>query len=224
MTAIPIRTCLVDTANGDRYSFAERQEADRSGSRWRCTRTASRTSSRSRSIGPNSAVIMVALLSIWRANGKWIPVNTRNAIDANAGYLNYVRCGWMFYHSSLADDVAELRAQVGTLTHFVCLDKPMRGDPSLEHFVAGSPTATCPTCRDPFGTARRYRRHLPDRRHDRPVQGRQRHQSRLGHDDRDDRRCGRRANRRSGHRSSSRPSPMPPDRSRSAPWRSARPR
>ncbi len=53
---------------------------------------------------------MISLLTIWRANGKWVPVNTRNAIGANIGYLDYVRCEWMFYHSSLADDVAALRA------------------------------------------------------------------------------------------------------------------
>lgn len=87
--------------------------------------------------GPNSATILVVLLAIWRANGKWIPVNTRNAIDANAGYLDYVRCGWMFYHSSLADDVAQLRERVGSLQKFVCLDRPCGDDSSLEQFIEG---------------------------------------------------------------------------------------
>ncbi|HEX7759343.1 MAG TPA: AMP-binding protein [Caulobacteraceae bacterium] len=86
---------------------------------------------------PNSATLMLALLSIWRANGKWIPVNTRNAIDANAAYLDYVGCEWMFYHSSLAGEVAELKARVGALKHFVCLDRPFEGDPCLDDFIAG---------------------------------------------------------------------------------------
>ena len=73
-------------------------------------------------------VLLVVLLAMWRANGKWIPVNTRNAIDANAGYINYVRCQWMFYHSSKADEVAQLRALCPTLNHFVCLDQPCGED------------------------------------------------------------------------------------------------
>jgi len=85
---------------------------------------------------PNHASVMLCLLSIWRASGVWIPVNTRNAIDANVAYLNYVRCEWLFYHSSLATDVAQLKAQVPTLIHCVCLDKPLDGDPSLDAFIA----------------------------------------------------------------------------------------
>lgn len=101
--------------------------------------------------GPNSAQLMVALLSIWRANGKWVPVNTRNAIDANAAYLNYVRCEWLFYHSSLAADVASFRERVGSLKHFVCLDRPLDGDPSLDEFIAGHDgTAFVDRC-DAFG-------------------------------------------------------------------------
>jgi acyl-CoA synthetase (AMP-forming)/AMP-acid ligase II len=85
---------------------------------------------------PNSWEVMVALLSIWRANGKWVPVNTRNAIDANIAYLNYVRCEWLFYDSSLAEDVAQLKAQVPTLRHCVCLDRTLDGDLSLDRFIA----------------------------------------------------------------------------------------
>jgi fatty-acyl-CoA synthase len=87
---------------------------------------------------PNSANLMVVLLALWRANGQWIPVNTRNAIDANAGYLNYVRCEWLFYHSSLADDVAALQALCPKLTKLVCIDKSHGNSPSLDSFVGTS--------------------------------------------------------------------------------------
>ena len=89
---------------------------------------------------PNSAQLMIVLLAIWRANGQWVPVNTRNAIDANAGYLNYVRCEWLFYHSSLADDVAQLRALCPLLKRVVCIDKPHGDAPSLGAFI-GTTTA-----------------------------------------------------------------------------------
>ena len=102
--------------------------------------------------GPNGADVLVVLLAIWRAVGKWIPVNTRNAIDANAGYLNYVGCEWIFYHSSLAGDVAQLDALVPSLTHFVCLDRAMGDHPSLEQFIAGHAAADfVEEGSDPFG-------------------------------------------------------------------------
>ena len=87
--------------------------------------------------GPNDGMLLVVLLAMWRANGKWIPVNTRNAIDANAAYINYVRLKWLVYHSSKADEVQQLKDLCPTLQHFVCLDQRMGNDPSLDEFMAG---------------------------------------------------------------------------------------
>lgn len=100
---------------------------------------------------PNSWQVMVTLLSLWRANGKWIPVNTRNAIDANVAYLNYVRCEWLFYDSSLAEDVRALKARAPTLRRFVCLDRDFGGDPSLERFIEGFSAEDFADRGDPFG-------------------------------------------------------------------------
>lgn len=146
----PNRACLVDTANGVRYSFADVKKLTE---RIATAMYANGFENQQpvALYGPNSAVIMIALLSIWRANGKWIPVNTRNAIEANAAYLGYVCCGWIFYHSSLAEDVAALKERVGTLTHFICLDRPCGDDVSLEQLVADFPEGTLPDMSDPFG-------------------------------------------------------------------------
>lgn len=86
---------------------------------------------------PNNPDVMIALLALWRAEGVWVPVNMRNAIDANAAYMDYVRCKWLFYHSSVADDVAKLKARCPSLSKFVCLDKAHDGDPSLDEFIRG---------------------------------------------------------------------------------------
>jgi acyl-CoA synthetase (AMP-forming)/AMP-acid ligase II len=146
----PARACVIDHASGERYSFAEvKKLTERIATAMRANGFENQAPVAL--YGPNSATIMIAMLAIWRANGKWIPVNTRNAIDANAGYLNYVRCGWLFYHSSLAADVAELKARVPHLTRFVCLDKAMDGDPSLDQFVAPFPEGDLPDMSDPFG-------------------------------------------------------------------------
>jgi fatty-acyl-CoA synthase len=146
----PARIAVIDAESGERQTFAQvkaRTEA--------IAATMYAAGFRNQQpvalYGPNSAAIMIALLAIWRANGQWVPVNTRNAIDANAAYLSYVRCGWMFYHSSMAEDVATLRARTATLTHFVCLDRRMGDDPSLDEFVAATPHATLPDFSDPFG-------------------------------------------------------------------------
>ncbi|MGZ8349381.1 MAG: AMP-binding protein [Allosphingosinicella sp.] len=98
----------------------------------------------------NNADVLITLLGLWRANAKWIPVNTRNAIDANAAYLNYVRCGWLFYHSSMADDVAALQQRVPGLTNLVCLDRPHEGHPSMEEFVGNVDGARWQDPSDPF--------------------------------------------------------------------------
>jgi fatty-acyl-CoA synthase len=130
----PSRLAIVDTETGLKLTFAEVKALSE-----RIAAAMQRGGFQNQDLaalyGPNSAMILVVLLAIWRANGKWIPVNTRNAIDANVGYINYVRCQWMFYHSSLAHEVAELRAQCPTLTHFVCIDQPQGDDASLDAFM-----------------------------------------------------------------------------------------
>jgi acyl-CoA synthetase (AMP-forming)/AMP-acid ligase II len=76
------------------------------------------------------------MLGLWRAGAVWIPVNTRNALDANAAYLNYVRAAWLFYHSSHAEDAAKLKAAVPTLKHVICLDRRDGEHPSLDDFMS----------------------------------------------------------------------------------------
>jgi len=134
----PSRTAIIDTVTGQQWSFAEVKALSE-----QIAAAMQKHGFASQDLlalyGPNSGMLLVALLAMWRANGKWIPVNTRNAIDANAGYINYVRCNWMFYHSSLVDEVTQLRRLCPTLNKFVCIDKPMDnewgGDPSLDQFI-----------------------------------------------------------------------------------------
>jgi fatty-acyl-CoA synthase len=146
----PDRTALVDVASGEKLTFAEvKALTERIAAAMYAAGFAAQQPVAL--YGPNSAAIMVALFAIWRANGQWVPVNTRNAIEANAAYLSYVRCGWMFYHSSMAEDVATLRARTATLTNFVCLDRAMGDDPSLDQFIADVTDATLPDFSDPFG-------------------------------------------------------------------------
>lgn len=146
----PERPCLIDAASGETMSFATVKALT-----IRIATALYAAGFRDQQpialYGPNSATMMVALLAIWRANGQWVPVNTRNAIDANAAYLDYVRCGWLFYHSSQAEDVAQLKARVPSLTRFVCLDRDMGDAPSLDRFIRDNEIDNLPDFSDPFG-------------------------------------------------------------------------
>ena len=66
-------------------------------------------------LSPNDGAVMISLLGLWRAGAVWIPVNTRNALDANIQYLNYVCAVWLFYHSSLKEDAARVKREVPTI-------------------------------------------------------------------------------------------------------------
>jgi fatty-acyl-CoA synthase len=135
----PNRTALIDADLGTEQSFAEVK-----------TRTEQiaaalqahgfKNQQPAALYAPNSSQLMITLLAFWRANGVWIPVNTRNEIDANAAYLNYVRCEWMFYHSSLGDEVRQIVALCPGMTKLVCLDRDDGDVPSLESFI-GTTTA-----------------------------------------------------------------------------------
>ncbi len=46
-------------------------------------------------MSPNHGSVLITLLGLWRAGAVWTPVNTRNALDANIAYLNYVRAEWL---------------------------------------------------------------------------------------------------------------------------------
>jgi acyl-CoA synthetase (AMP-forming)/AMP-acid ligase II len=132
----PARLAIVDTQTGLQLTFAETKTlSERIAAALQCH--GFENQDLLGLYGPNDGMLLVVLLAMWRANGKWIPVNTRNAIDANAAYINYVRCQWLVYHSSKADEVAQLKALCPVLQHFVCLDRRMGDDPSLEEFMAG---------------------------------------------------------------------------------------
>jgi fatty-acyl-CoA synthase len=136
----PARLAIVDTASGLSLTFAEVKAQSE-----QIAAALQRGGFKNQDLlglySPNDGMLLVVLLALWRAGGKWIPVNTRNAIAANAGYINYVRCEWLVYHSSKADEVAELRALCPGMKHFVCLDRRMGDDPSLAEFTAGVSTA-----------------------------------------------------------------------------------
>ena len=102
-------------------------------------------------MSPNHGAVVTTMLGLWRAGAAWIPVNTRNALADNIAYLKYVRASWLFYHSSYSRDAHEVRAQVPTITHMVCLDAPDAGNPSLDQFMLPADAAPLADWGDPTG-------------------------------------------------------------------------
>jgi acyl-CoA synthetase (AMP-forming)/AMP-acid ligase II len=96
----------------------------------------------------NDARVLLCMLGLMRAGAVWVPINYRNAPDANVEYLNYVKTSWLFYHSSYRDRVPELQARVPTLTHLICIDAEGGENPSLEKFMQGGADAKAPTSQD----------------------------------------------------------------------------
>lgn len=100
---------------------------------------------------PNHWTVLVCLLGLWRAGEKWLPVNARNAMDANIQYMNYVRTAWLFYHSQYREEARALAAHVPSIRGMICIDNAADGYPSLEAFLKqGDGTGFVEEC-DAFG-------------------------------------------------------------------------
>ncbi len=84
---------------------------------------------------PNDARVLVCMLALMRAGGAWVPINYRNAADANVEFMNYADVRWLFYHSSFGQQAKELQSRVPGLRHLICIDSDCHGDPSLANFM-----------------------------------------------------------------------------------------
>ena len=99
----------------------------------------------------NDARVLFCMLGIMRAGAVWVPINYRNAIDANVEYMNYVGMAWLFYHSEFRDSVCEIKQRVSSLRGVICLDREDEGHPSLQAFMERAAGATVPDWGDAHG-------------------------------------------------------------------------
>ena len=128
----PHRIAIIDRTT--QYSYLEAQKAS-----WRIAKAmwaaGLRGEERVAIFSPNDARILLCMLGLMRAGGVWVPINYRNALDANVQYLNYSQTSRLFYHSSFQEQVRQIKSLVPALRHFVCIDAEIEGDPSLESFM-----------------------------------------------------------------------------------------
>ncbi len=99
----------------------------------------------------NDARVLVCMLGLMRAGGTWVPINYRNAIDANVEFMKYADVRWLFYHSSFQEQVEQIRKLVPSLRRMICIDSPSGRDPSLDEFTARSESIAPEDWGDPLG-------------------------------------------------------------------------
>ncbi|HZQ25521.1 MAG TPA: AMP-binding protein [Terriglobales bacterium] len=83
----------------------------------------------------NRAEVLFCMLGILRAGAVWVPINYRNASEANIEYLNYSETAWLFYHSRFEENALAIQARVSKLKGVVCLDSPGITNPRLAEFM-----------------------------------------------------------------------------------------
>ena len=88
----------------------------------------------------NDVTAWACTLGLWRANMTWLPVNPRNPAEENHYALDAFDCEVMFYQSSFAAVIAELRPRLPKIRHWVCIDADAPDAPSLEKWTAGAPS------------------------------------------------------------------------------------
>src|SRR5262245_49561150 len=146
--AYPDRCAIID--DGSRYSYSEtRSLTEKIASAMRSSGLAGQE--RAAIYSPNDARVLFCMLGILRAGAVWVPINYRNATEAIVAYMNYAGTSWMFYHSSYADAVAQIKAGVPTLNHLICLDGGGGLGPSLVEFMELGSSARDDDWGDPYG-------------------------------------------------------------------------
>jgi fatty-acyl-CoA synthase len=128
----PNRTAIID--RGARYSYQEVRAYTQRIARalWA---SGLRSEERVAIYSGNDARVLFCMLGLMRAGAVWVPINYRNALDANVEYMNYVETSWLFYHSSFKDAVKKIRERVPSLRNLVCIDTAEGSNLSLEGFM-----------------------------------------------------------------------------------------
>ena len=144
----PGRTAILD---GDRpYSYSEARTFSERIARgmWAC---GLKREERAAIYSHNHPAVLFCMLGMLRAGAAWVPINFRNATDANVEFLNYSETTWLFYHSRFEEQVDDIRKRVPTMHHFVCIDGAPAEQGSLSSFMERETDVPEPDWADEYG-------------------------------------------------------------------------
>lgn len=144
----PDRTAIID---GDRrYSYAEARAYSERIARGLWASGVKRED-RVAIFSHNHPAVLFCMLGMLRAGAAWVPINFRNAADANVEFLNYSETTWLFYHSRFQEQVDVIRQRVPCIEHFIRVDGEADDANSLAAFVNRGSSATIPDWADAHG-------------------------------------------------------------------------
>jgi len=120
MLSAPDRTAFVDSDGGRAYTYAEVNAlAERIAAGLHAAGAAQANMA---VYSPNDPKAFCAMVGIFRAGGRWVPINMRNPVSVNAAFLRTTNCSVLFFHPSLNAQVKELRESVPSLRHLISLE------------------------------------------------------------------------------------------------------
>lgn len=102
-------------------------------------------------LSPNDAIAFTCVFGILKAGMSWVPLNAKNTADNNRYLCDAFDARIVFYHSSMAETVKEIRAALPKVETFVCVDRQMGGDPSLDIWLGDVADVAPLTRQDPEG-------------------------------------------------------------------------
>ena len=85
-------------------------------------------------LSPNASFALAAVIGGLKAGGAWSNINLRNALSTNIDILKRGGCQVLFFHSSVAAQLEEIRSEVPMLRSLVCVDRETETYPSLATF------------------------------------------------------------------------------------------
>jgi fatty-acyl-CoA synthase len=146
--AYPDRTAIIDGET--RYTYKEMRGFTHQIARAMWAQGL-RDEERAAIFSPNDARVLFCMLGVLRAGAVWVPINSRNALEANIEYMKYVEVSWLFYHSSYRDLVQDIKRSIHSLRNCVCIDAKDSHHPSLDNFIDGAEAAEEIDWGDPYG-------------------------------------------------------------------------
>jgi acyl-CoA synthetase (AMP-forming)/AMP-acid ligase II len=90
-------------------------------------------------LAPNCSVAFLALLGLFRAECVWLPMNPRNTVPVNADLFSRFDGELLLFHSSYAEEAAQLKEQCPGLKKIICIDGDCEVGDALEQWCKDAP-------------------------------------------------------------------------------------